>query len=136
MDDGILNTMKPMIFIAGLLFVSQVMAESVTTVIGPEFWMSPRQGETLIKSEPLAGVVRAYLDATGDAKLRIRYPATETGELWGEELQAWLVSLGIASDRIEVISGYDHDDAVEVSLLTVSAVDGQAKDVKQNGKTK
>lgn len=111
-----------MIFFVGAMLAMPVAAtERVTAVVGAEFWTNPRHGETLIKLESLAEVVRAYFDAEGEAKLRISHPASESGELWGGEMQAWLVSLGIASDRIEQRADYAHDDAVEIILESVAA---------------
>lgn len=109
-----------MIFFASVMFAMPVVAEPVMAVVGAEFWMSPRHGETMIKLESLGKVVRAYLDAEGEVRLRISHPASESGELWGGEMQAWLVSLGIASDSIERRADYAHDDAVEVLLEPVT----------------
>jgi hypothetical protein len=114
--------MKAIIFFVSVMLTSlAAAAEPVAAVVGAEFWMNPRHGETLIKLESLRKVVRTYFDAEGDAKLRISHPASESGELWGGEMQAWLVSLGIASDRIEQSADYAHDDAVEIILESVAA---------------
>lgn len=110
-----------MIFFASVMLAMPVAAEPVAAVVGAEFWMSPRHGETMIKLESLGKVVRAYLDAEGEAQLRISHPATESGELWGGEMQAWLVSLGIASDKIVRRADAAHDDAVEILLESVTA---------------
>lgn len=64
-----------------------------------DFWMMPRDAGSVLQQPAIAQAVRELL-ADPDAYLEIGYPAGEMGELWGQELQAWLVALGVVSDRI------------------------------------
>ena len=82
-------------------------------VIGPDVWMSPRHGETFLQHESVASAVRQWL-ATPDGKLVVRYPQGEDGELWGLELKAWLVALGIASDVIELVDDHALPNAIQL----------------------
>jgi hypothetical protein len=86
-------------------------AEQFIAEVGAEFWASPRNGEAIIHYEPIAIVVDKLL-VEPDAYLILRHPEGESGELWGVELQAWLVSLGLVSDRIELQPGYEGIDGV------------------------
>ena len=93
---------------------------AVSGIVGPEVWMSPRHGETFLRHEAVVPVVRRWLDLP-EGKLMVHYPGGEGGELWGLELKAWLVALGIASDAIELVADYPQPDAVQ--LVYSPAVD-------------
>lgn len=91
-------------------------AERNVAQLGAEFWFMPRHGEQLLAQDSLKVAVQR-LSAEPEARLVLHHPATEAGELWGRELQAWLVSLGIVSDRIELRDGYE-GEGVAVILVT------------------
>ena len=86
-------------------------AERFVAEVGAEFWASPRNGEAIIQYEPVVIAVNQLL-VEPESYIVLRYPEGESGELWGVELQAWLVSLGLVSDRIELQSGYEGIDGV------------------------
>lgn len=86
-------------------------AERFVAEVGAEFWASPRNGEAIIQYEPVVIAVNQLL-VEPESYIVLRYPEGENGELWGVELQAWLVSLGLVSDRIELQSGYEGIDGV------------------------
>lgn len=92
-------------------------AEEALAVLGAEFWFEPRHGDAIAEHEGVRGAVKKLI-AEPEAYLALRYPATEFGELWGLELQAWLVSLGLVSDRIELQSGFDQLEAVELVVIS------------------
>ncbi len=110
-------------------------AEESVVAFDAEFWFMPRHADVVADHNGVRTVVNRLI-ANPDAYLALRYPDNETGELWGQELQAWLVSLGVVSDRIELQPGYDEiegvalvviapDDVAE-PLMVIDAVVGEA----------
>jgi len=81
-------------------------------------WAQPRHGEWLVRQPALAGAVAALQQQPG-ARLLIRYPGGDEGVLWAEELQAWLVALGIGSNRIERIPGSGAADRIQLEVSPV-----------------
>jgi hypothetical protein len=84
--------------------------------IDAEFWAAPRSGQTVVAEPALRAAVATLLAREPDSRLQIRYPGGETGQLWAQELSAWLIALGIPSTRIETLPGGVRDDQL---LLTV-----------------
>jgi len=78
-------------------------------------WAQPRHGEWLVRQPALAAAVNA-LQQQPEAHLLIRYPGGDEGVLWADELQAWLVALGVASRRIEQIPGSGAADRIELEV--------------------
>ncbi len=91
-------------------------------VLGPMFWASPRSAEIVVANEPLAQLVRA-LGREPEAQLRLSYPSGEWGELWGQELKAWLIALGVSADRLELVAVEKMDEGVGVELIVPAAVE-------------
>jgi hypothetical protein len=77
-------------------------------------WSRPRHGEWLVRQPALAAAVTA-LQQPG-TRLLIRYPGGDEGVLWAEELQAWLVALGIPSSRIERLPGSGGADRIQLEV--------------------
>ena len=126
MFDDILNTMKSIAIIFSFIFSSLWVSlaaqadEQAVVVVGAEFWASPRHAEQLLTMLPLQTAVQQLLQEP-EAYLVVSYPAGESGELWGLEFQAWLVSLGVVSDRIELRAGYEGDDGIAVIMVMPAA---------------
>ena len=78
-------------------------------------WAQPRHGEWLLQDEEIARVVRA-LQQQPESRLQLHYPGGDEGALWAEELQAWLIALGIPGSRIERIPGSRQADAIHLRL--------------------
>ena len=110
--------MKRMMILLALCAVATVQAEeprvaptdvavsatdhsSPVSMVGLDFWMLPRDAGSVLQEPTIAQAVRTLL-AEPEAYLEIRYPEGEMGELWGQELHAWLVALGVVSDRMEL----------------------------------
>jgi hypothetical protein len=85
--------------LAWLLTTAVAGADQAVTA---EQWASPRHGESLVALVPLRGIMQE-LSGDPQARLVIRRPDGETGLLWAEELQSWLVALGLSSARIEIV---------------------------------
>jgi hypothetical protein len=79
-------------------------------------WAQPRHGEMLVRQPALAATI-GRLQQQPQARLRIRYPGGDEGVLWAEELQAWLVALGLASNRIERIPGSSKADTIMLEIV-------------------
>jgi hypothetical protein len=100
-----------------LLYAGTLFAQPVTgpVAIDAEAWAAPRSGPALVAMPPLGRVVRQLLDTPG-SRLLIRYSGGESGQLWVQELRAWLVALGIPSARIEILPGATRDDRLLLEI--------------------
>ena len=78
-------------------------------VIDAELWAAPRSGQALVQMAPLREAVDALLRTPG-SRLLIHYPGGESGQLWVQELRAWLIALGVPSTRIDLLPGGTRDD--------------------------
>ena len=108
--------MKNIIFLVLVLSAFSVRADDSVAVVEADFWVSPRYGESVVRYEPLALLMRRLV-AEPEARLLVSVPEGEWGELWGQELQAWLVSLGLERSRID----FDHvEDGRTAELVSVS----------------
>ncbi len=116
--------MKRFLFLLLCLMPISYAAEESVVVLDAEFWFMPRHGDVVVTHHGVRTAVNKLI-ADPDTYLALRYPNNETGELWGQELQAWLVSLGVVSDRIELQSGYDQIEGV---ALVVIAPDKEVDD--------
>jgi hypothetical protein len=116
--NDILLLMKGLLFVL-LVFLSfsAVAAEESLGILDAEFWFTPRHGDVVLSNKMVQAAVKRLI-AEPDAYLALRYPAGETGELWSQELQGWLVSLGLVSDRIELQSGHNMIEGVELVVIT------------------
>lgn len=87
-----------------------------TFVITAQHWAMPRQADTLIALPPLAKAVSLFRTMPG-ARLVIRYPGGDEGSLWLNELQSWLVALGIASKDMELVPGSSQQTVIELEVI-------------------
>lgn len=90
-------------------------AQAAEYSIHAEVWARPRSGDTLLALPALQKLLRDF-DATAGATIEIRYPGGEEGVLWAEELQDWLVALGVPSPRIETVVGSGVEDSIHLLL--------------------
>ena len=98
-----------------LLIAPPLSAEPVWTLHASD-WARPRHGEWLVGHEPLQEAVNA-LQHSPQSRLQLRYPGGDEGVLWVEELQAWLVALGLESTRIEVLPGSGDEAAIQIEVV-------------------
>ena len=99
-----------------VFFVPLAAADNSSAELRAETWELSRHGEKLIKNTELSALVQAW-SAQTDARLEIRYPGGEEGELWSEELKSWLVSLGIPSTAIQSLPGSEAADIINLHLI-------------------
>jgi hypothetical protein len=92
-----------------------VAAETVWTLSAAD-WARPRHGEWLVAHPSLqAALIR--LQHSPQGVLQLRYPGGDEGGLWVEELQAWLVALGLESARIETLPGSGDGAVIQLEVI-------------------
>ncbi len=77
----------------------------------------PRSAAHLLSFPPLARAVE-QLRVHPDAHLLIHYPGGDEGTLWVNELQSWLVALGVSSELIERIPGSLSQTSIEIDVVS------------------
>lgn len=98
-----------MLAIAGPLWANSVRIFSLSA----DEWARPRSGAVI----PELGAIRSAVNYWGkgsDAVMVIRYPGEDSGELWAAELRDWLISLGVPSDYIRLVSGAQQADEIKL----------------------
>lgn len=102
--------------LAVMLLLSGVAAANSVRIftLSADAWARPRSGEMIPELEPVRAAV-SYWARGADAIVIIRHPGEDSGELWGAELRDWLISLGVPSDYIRLVSGTQ--SAGEIDLV-------------------
>ena len=100
-----------------LVIALPVYAETAWTLSAAE-WARPRHGEWLVAHPALSAALNK-LQQSPQSVLHIRYPGGDEGVLWAEELQAWLVALGLESERIEKLPGSGGEAAIQLEVIKV-----------------
>jgi hypothetical protein len=128
-DNFTMKTIWPLLL---FLIVSPSMAlEPVTPVLAEtspadryiltaEMWARPRTGKAVLAMPPVRAAVQNLVQ-TPDSLLLIRYPGGDEGSIWAEELQGWLISLGIEPTLIEMRPG-SIPEQIELQLMTKMSV--------------
>ncbi len=115
---------KSILFAVLLAIVQPVKANSLRIfTLNADDWARPRSGAVLAEF----GVLRAamsYWEKGSDTLILIRYPGEDSGEIWAAELRDWIVSLGVPSDYIMLVSGSQAPD--EIKLIV-----GNREDIRQ-----
>ncbi len=101
-----------------LVMTTPVSAETVWTLNAAD-WARPRHGEWLA-SHPSLVAALGKLQQSPQSLLQLRYPGGDEGSLWVEELQAWLVALGLESERIETLPGSGAEAAIQLEVIMMS----------------
>ncbi len=123
-----MRTLWPLLFtfVVSLLLALepvQVAAENASSdnyILTAEMWARPRSGEAVLKMPPVHSAV-AQLLKTANSHLLIRYPGGDEGSIWAEELQSWLITLGIEPVLIEMSPG-STPEQIELQLMTTVSV--------------
>jgi len=77
----------------------------------------PRSAAHLLSFPPLALAI-GQLRIHPDAHLLIHYPGGDEGSLWVNELQSWLVALGVSSELMELIPGSSGQRVIEIEVVS------------------
>ena len=103
------------LLVVSLLLMFSASASSARIyVLSADEWAQPRSGAVVAEFESLRAAVK-YRDKINDGLILVRYPGEDSGELWAAELRDWLISLGVPSDTIRLVSGNQAAD--EIRLL-------------------
>ncbi|WP_126453275.1 hypothetical protein [Sulfuriflexus mobilis] len=89
-------------------------------VLSAEQWARPRSGQAVLAMPPVRAAVQQLLNTPG-GQLLIRYPGGDEGSIWAEELQNWLISLGIEPTLIEMRPG-SIPAQIELQIMTTASV--------------
>jgi hypothetical protein len=92
---------------------------SYGATITEEQWSRPRTGAMIISLRELSGLINR-LDRFPNRHLVLRYRTGDDGILSVEELRAWLIALGIPSDRIVLIPGLHQTGVVDIRISSGS----------------
>ena len=82
-------------------------------ILSQQQWSQPKRVESVLQM-PAVGNVLADFDKLPNSQLLILYPGGDEGTLWAHELLAWLVSLGVPSQQIELRPGSSESTVIEM----------------------
>lgn len=109
-----------------LCFIKASLADSIQPslqlkskndyILTQQQWTMPKRAESILKIPALLDVMDLYLKKDNQ-KIMIQYPGGEGGILWGSELKAWLVSLGVSSSQITLQSGHIKSDELKLIVM-------------------
>ncbi len=102
---------------AGLLCIAGHAAANSIRIftLSADEWARPRTGAVIPQLAAVRSAV-SYWGKSGDRAMIIRYPGEDTGELWAAELRDWLISLGVPSDYILLLSGTQAADEIKLEV--------------------
>ena len=115
-SDNIFHTMKINFLVFLVLLMPVAVYGEASWEISAQEWAQPRHGDWLVQQPALSGAI-ALLQQQPDSHLQVRYPGGDEGVLWAEELQSWLVALGLASNRIELVPGSSKADLIQLNIV-------------------
>jgi len=99
-----------------LLVTGHVWANSVRIfTLSADEWARPRSGAVIPQLSAVRSAV-SYWGKVGDRIMIIRHPGEDSGELWAAELRDWLISLGVPSDYILLLSGTQAADEIKLMV--------------------
>jgi hypothetical protein len=104
--------------VAGMLLVkpsATVYAGEKNYILTAQQWNIPRTASSILGMPVLQNVMQEF-QASNNNQLLIKYPGGDEGTLWAYELRGWLISLGVASEHIELIPGSASTDQLEISV--------------------
>jgi hypothetical protein len=81
--------------------------------VSADEWSRPRAGAVIAEFDSIRAAV-SYWEKAADHSILIRYPGEDSGEIWATELRDWLVSLGIPTDYIQLVSGSQAADEIRL----------------------
>lgn len=77
----------------------------------------PRDAKSVVNMPALSRAMQDF-QATPNARLRIHHPGGNTGSLWAAELRGWLITLGVPSTDLEMVSGSANSDIIELEVIS------------------
>ena len=108
---GLLLKLVLLMTISGLTY-----AGNNIHILTAQQWNVPREASSVLAMSALQQAMQEFQSKPAN-KLLIKYPGGDEGTLWAYELRGWLISLGIASEHIELIPGASKSDQLEISII-------------------
>ena len=105
--------MRRLLLASSFLIVSTVFAEPLA--LTPADWARPRTGEALVRQPVLSELLKSF-EREPDNVIVIAHATGEAGQLWAEELRAWLVALGVSSARIRLAARPELKDTLTLDV--------------------
>lgn len=100
-----------------VIFFISLQSKAAPIIIRSQDWDMPRSATYLLNFPPLVRAVE-QLRIHPDAHLLIHYPGGDEGTLWVNELQSWLVALGVSSELMERIPGSLSQTSIEIDIIS------------------
>ncbi len=94
----------------------QITEGSKLWTLSAEQWELARNGESILSLPAINTLINTWL-LDKEKKIEIQYPGGEEGEFWVHELTDWLVSLGIPSTHMQVVTGSGAGDMIKFNLI-------------------
>lgn len=107
--------MKILFIIATALLSISTATAGGRYVLSQEQWSRPKRVESVLQMSAINNVLASF-DKSPESHLLILYPGGDEGTLWAHELMAWLVSLGVPSQQIELRPGSGEPSAIEMQV--------------------
>lgn len=77
------------------------VAADSSWVLSADAWNQPRSASMVIQLPAVYAAVQAWSQDPQSNTLVLLHAGGESGSLWADELQGWLVALGVPAERIE-----------------------------------
>jgi hypothetical protein len=110
-----IRSSRILIFMLLPLFVEVSLASERFYLSAAE-WARPRSGQMVVSIPAIKDAV-TQLSHDVSSMLTIYYPGGDLGAYWGEELRGWLIALGVASSRIEMVPGSGEADMIALEVI-------------------
>jgi len=102
-----------LIFLASSLVVNVFAANRY--LITHEEWAKPKRVETVLQMSAIKNILTEF-NKSPASQLLILYPGGDEGTLWAHDLKAWLVSLGLPSQQIELRPGSAESTSIDLQV--------------------
>ena len=99
-----------------LFFVTNLFATEIE-FLNLNDWTVPKQSSTILAMPAIQKSMRK-IQKNSNSILKIKYPGGDEGTLWANELRSWLVTLGLSSNRIDLVPGSSIPTAIELEVLS------------------
>lgn len=97
-------TLNIFLILISLFAATKIVVADDRYLLTQEQWSQPKRVETILQMSAINRVLSDFSKSSG-SQLLILYPGGDEGTLWAHELKAWLVSLGLSSQHIELQPG-------------------------------
>ena len=108
--------MIKMIFTLLLVTFSSLGFAANIELLHASEWSVPKKSQTILEMPAIYNSM-LKLQNNSISYLKIKYPGGDEGTLWANELQSWLIALGLSSERIELSPGSAISTTIELEVL-------------------